>query len=310
LQPQSSLFQHVPVKRFTEGTETRYKISTHESADPDGIETRFICRFKPSGQETLSEFNFNYHYAAYRKGYSTMFTEEGRDVHMVWTSQLLFKCPVPPDLIDLIKSGKSVVNDRASLFVDVIPIRTPPRYGDSASFFPPHYSGYKKHENTFFSQTMYGTDHILPKVEDSGRWENIPICQPSWMTYHNNEVAVVESSQPVKSEKTVSVLASNMEKTKKPHRLIACTWASSVFHTRGDRSKEHGGDRRLQEWLEYNLMTGFDHVYVYDNSRAVSSDGPTLEHVTNLFPPSKVTRIDWPSKICNNNKGNVDNKGT
>eukprot|EP00978_Attheya_sp_CCMP212_P039297 scaffold203157_cov38-Attheya_sp.AAC.1 len=274
-----------------------------------------------------------------------MFTEEGRDVHMVWTSQLLFKCPVPPDLIDLVKSGKSVVNDRASLFVDVIPIRTPPRYGDIANFFPPYYSGYKKQKNSFFSQEMYGTDHILPKVEDSGRWENIPICQPSWMTYHNNEVAVVENAEPVKSEKTSSVLASSTEKTKKPHgliastlassffrsrsdqseehvlasitdktkkphRLIACTWASSVFHTRGGRSEEHGGDRRLQEWLEYNLMTGFDHVYVYDNTRAVSSDGPTLEHVTNLFPPSKVTRIDWPSKICNNNKGNVDNKGT
>ena len=63
-QPNIALFQHVPVKRVKMGDETRYQLTTHEDADPDGIATRFICRFKPGMEETLSVFNFDYDYLA------------------------------------------------------------------------------------------------------------------------------------------------------------------------------------------------------------------------------------------------------
>ena len=81
MQPNITLFQHVPVicivsdgdgKSKDEDhshskTETRYRISSHEEADPDGIKTIFFCRFKPSMEETLSVHNLNYDYQTIRK---------------------------------------------------------------------------------------------------------------------------------------------------------------------------------------------------------------------------------------------------
>jgi hypothetical protein len=63
MRPQSALFQHVPVKRILVSQqqqqqqqqddrrsevddEPRYRLASHEDADLDGMETRFICRFK------------------------------------------------------------------------------------------------------------------------------------------------------------------------------------------------------------------------------------------------------------------------
>ena len=53
--------------------------------------------------------------------------------------------------------------------------------------------------------------------------------------------------------------------------------------------------RRLIEWIEFHLLVGFDHIYVYDNTGA-HTDKTTLEPT--LFPrfsESEVTRIDWVS---------------
>lgn len=92
MQPQVSLFQHIPVKRInpnndaSSSTTTRYRLASHEEADPDALHTRFICRFKPSNIETLSTFRFDYNYAAFRKRYQRPFTEEGFDNHVIWTS--------------------------------------------------------------------------------------------------------------------------------------------------------------------------------------------------------------------------------
>ena len=81
MQPNITLFQHVPVTCIVSDgdgksededhshskIETRYRISSHEEADPDGIETRFFCRFKPSTEETLSVHNLNSDYQTVRK---------------------------------------------------------------------------------------------------------------------------------------------------------------------------------------------------------------------------------------------------
>ena len=97
--PQSSLFQHVPVKRIVspkngldkidEGLDVfdmslmnvEYKLVSHDEADVDGMETRFICRFhtniegeEPKVYETLSVFPFDIDYVTYRKGYPATFT--------------------------------------------------------------------------------------------------------------------------------------------------------------------------------------------------------------------------------------------
>lgn len=300
MQPQVALFQHVAVQRVddkNDGT-PRYRLSSHEEADADGMVTRFICRFKPSMQETLSTFNVDYEYASFRKGQKKMFSVEGYDIKDIHTSQLIFKCPVPPNLQEAIRTGESVVEDQASLFVDVIPIRTPPRYGKPGRFFPPRFQEFREVEDVFDASVEWGSDHVLPRIEDSGRWENIPICKPTLMTY-----------SPYKEDHDSSAVAlvDDKKETEKKHRLVACVWASAGYATRGERFAINDGQRRLQEWINFNLLVGVDHFYVYDNSGAHSND-TSLKPVTDLFP-EQVTRIVWPSKVCNNNPNNVDSPG-
>ena len=309
LQPNVALFQHVPVKRMDgkdEG-ETRYRLSTHEEADDDGMETRFICRFS-NGEETLSVYNFNYDWHSKRKGYKYTFTEEGFDNHMIWSSQLHFKCPVPANLVETVKSGSSVIDDYATLFVDVVPIRTPPRYGYPNRFLPPKYGK----PYTFIAEEEFGDSHVLPRVEDSGRWENIPICKPSLQTYVDAAPDTSTSAWPqhtlVQNTNNDVAIADDSPALEKRFDLVSCVWTSASFHTRGGRRHITDNSRRLREWLEFHLMTGFDHIFVYDNSFAQDGDIDSLEPITDLFP-GQVTRIHWPSKVCNNNPGSGDNKG-
>lgn len=305
--PQVALFQHVPVKRLTSSSssstrrrhnnETRYRLAAHEEADPDGMATRFICRFKPLMKETLSVFNVDYDYAAYRKEYRKTFSEEGRDNKSVHTSQLIFQCPVPDELVEKIRTGSSVQDDWATIFVDIIPIRTPPRYGIPDQFFPPWYKSFEtlKPEWKFDPRKEWGDDHILPAIEDSGRWENIPICKPSLLTYE----------PPPQQQRVIEEVAD--ENVQKKHHLVACVWASAGYTTRGHRFAINDGQRRLLEWIQFHQLVGFDHFYVYDNSGAFSKD-VSLQPITDLFP-NLVTRISWPAKVCNNNPNNVDSPG-
>ena len=184
--PAVALFQHVPVTRIKNDgdgdgngdgngdSNVRYRISSHEEADEDAVETRFICRFKPSMEETLSVHNLNYDYHTMRKGYKATFTKEGMDTHMIWSSQLLFKCPVPKSLQEKVRLGKTVTDDFATDFVDLIPIRTPPRYGRPTTYLPPRLFD---ENNTWDPKIEWGDNQIVPKIEESGRWENIPICK-------------------------------------------------------------------------------------------------------------------------------------
>lgn len=45
------------------------------------------------------------------------------------------------------------------------------------------------------------------------------------------------------------------------------------------------------------------HLPQYDNSGAFTNED-SLADVIDLFPREKVTRIDWPCKICSNRDGN------
>lgn len=275
--PHLALFQHVPVKRIDGG---RYRLSSHDEADADGMETRFICRFKPSMDETLSVHNFNYDYVSYRKSHKQTFTELGKwDVKSLHTSQLLFRCPVPDHLQQQVRDGTSVIDDFATLFVDLIPIRTPPRFEPPDSFLPPRYEKFTNKTAEFKPEEHWGSAHVLPEIDDSGRWENVPICKPSLMTYEP------EADLKTKVEQ------------KKPYKLVSCLWASAGYATRGDRFSISDGQRRLREWLHYVFLVGFDHVYVYDNSGA-QSNMTSLKPIIDEFP-GKVSRIVWPSKVCN-----------
>jgi hypothetical protein len=287
MQPQASLFQHVAVKRVDGDKETRYRLSSHEEADEDGMVTRFICRFKPSGKETLSVYNTNYEFASYRKRHRRMFSPEGRDNKFIHTTQLIFQCPVPEDLVETIRSGSSVVDDYATLFVDIVPIRTPPRYGPPNQFFPPYYKEFQLEESAadvFDADIEWGKDHILPRIDDSGRWENIPICKPSLQTYGKEKELIDEPG-------------ADPSIPQKKHKLISCLWSSTGYATRGNRFAINDGQRRLLEWISYNKLIGVEHFYLYDNSAAFGTE-TSLKPIADLFP-EEVTYITWPSKVCN-----------
>jgi hypothetical protein len=300
--PQAALFQHVHVKRVeidngvADNNSTRYKISeTHEDADPDGVTTRFICRFKPSMEETLSEFNFDYDWTAYRKRYKATFSKDDGNIYSIHTSQLIFRCPVPKHLQETVRQGTSVKDDWASLFMDLIPIRTPPRFGVPHQYFAPWYREFESTDpaEKFYPNVTWGSNHVLPKIEDSGRWENIPICKPSLLQYERQDV----KDLPTKVD----------DPPQKKHKLVSCIWASAGYTTRGERFAVNDGQRRLLEWITYNKLIGFDHIYVYDNSGAFSNSS-SLKPIADLFP-GEVTYIYWPSQVCNNHPNNVDSPG-
>ena len=327
MQPQIALFQHVAIKRLNnnnnnnehhehEEQEQRYRLSSMDDADEDGMTTRFICQFEPSGQETLSIFNVHYDYASLRKRNKRMFTLDGhKDGKFMHTAQLLFMCPVPENLIEVVRLGTSVVDDYATLFVNIIPIRTPPRYHRPDVFLAPKYKEflYTKPEpgdqfGIFNTTVEWGNNHILPKIKDSGRWENIPICKPSLMTYGPPGKPLLDANSESHG------IMSDHSHVPKQHKLVSCLWSSTGYTTRGNRFAVNDGQRRLLEWITYNKQIGFDHFYLYDNSGAFVDDPSnmddtfSLKSIADLFP-NDVTYINWPAKVCNNNPNNVDSVG-
>ena len=349
-QGQAALFQHVPIRRVVvvnNGTtssaaaissdhdntdprdggngnrEIRYQLTTHEQADPDAIETRFICRFS-NGDEIPSVFHFDYDWTSYRKRYPQTFKEDDGGIKSIHTSQLLFSCPIPRAWHDTVRTGQHVQDDWTKLFVDLIPIRTPPRYGKPTQFLQPRYAADDKYnptakEEKFNPRAAWGEAHILPRIIDSGRWANIPICLPSLLQYEYkdkpdepNIISGINNTDRNEPSHTVAVDASDVHHQHPPphkkHRIVSCLWASAGYRTRGERFAINDGQRRLLEWITYHQdVLGFDHVYLYDNSGAFTNE-TSLKPVADMFPDT-VTYIGWPSQICNNRPNNVDSPG-
>ncbi len=324
---QVALFQPVAVKRINvENKKIQYRLSTHEEADPDGLETRFICRFKTidhlrqkvvySG-ETLSTYPFNYEFVNWRKMKKTM-VEDSKDQTAFWLSPLMFHCPIPSEH----QQEDLKLTNSPQLLLDIIPIRTPVRRNDRDGFF--FHEGHGG-PTSFDAMEWFGNSHVLPKLDDSGRWENLPVCSlkpPETREPQNSESRTMQ----IGPEENAYAISSN-----KPHRLVACTWTSALHQRRGNERRISDGKSRLREWIAFHLEAGFDHMYIFDNTganatifRLKNEVDPDLEErsdqekfqirdnlssVTNLFPSSKVTRIDWPATICNNNRPAHDDPG-
>jgi hypothetical protein len=321
LEPQVALLQSVPIQRlsteqahklapslwYSHSNATRYRLSSYEEADPDSKYTRFICRFhtidpqSDSGHqrlelgETLSQYPFSYELAAYRKHNNNregLLSKHGKDNTKFWTATLLFECPLPADLPprDIPWTVQDSHGEALPLIhVDLIPIRTLPRTpmhqeDDSGGFYlsseqigPDGPAGL-----SFRPEEAWGDRHVLPLPEASGRWENIPVCP-------------LVDAEPVSRTHTTESVA----ETTKPYLLAACLWASASFRTRGkDNAKISIDDtkERLREWIEFHLLVGFDHIYVYDNSGAFGN-ATNLKDIVNLFPSTQVSWIDWPSQV-------------
>jgi hypothetical protein len=158
----------------------------------------------------------------------------------------------------------------------------------------------------------WGSHNVLPAVEASGRWANIPVCFPPTTNVMDSEAksdTVAEYSNN-NSDTNVEFVSEVKEKSKKkPHFLSACLWASAEFKPRGLKDFSNTDTvERLREWIEFHLMVGFDHIYIYDNSGAHTNQ-TSLEPVLQGYPSHQVTRIDWPSNVCNNNGPMHDSAG-
>ena len=162
-------------------------------------------------------------------------------------------------------------------------------------------------DETFDPIAAWGISHILPRIEDSGRWANIPICLPSLLQYQTG--STVEDSVSLKDDATTApdpleVHVQSPTPVRK-HRMVSCLWASAGYRTRGERFAINDGQRRLIEWILYHQdVLGFEHVYLYDNSGAFTNE-TSLKPVADMFPDT-VTYIGWPSQICNNRPNNRD----
>jgi hypothetical protein len=266
-EPQIALLQPIPVTQI----DGHYRITSPEKAM--WKETRFLCRFHTATQEftTLSEFPFNYEYVTWRKNEKTMFEMVGKDVKQFWLSQLLFSCPIPNELQILVKTGEHVTNDQSNLWMDLVPIRTPARYGEP--LFTSDHVGKDliKNMKIFNTTREWAEGHVLPSVQDSGRWANIPVCLPP--------------STP-------------------KHRLVACTWTAASYTRRGDAVTMSDTSQRLREWILFHQMVGFEKIYVYDNTAGKESP---LREICNEFNICIYQK--WPATVCNNNRPNHANPG-
>ena len=323
LEPQVALMQAVSVERIDERKARaiapelwhpeessdddddmpRYRLAPFNESSVDGQSTRFICRFHTTGfsdgglphtvmlGETLSTFPIDYEFVSYRKLSPSMLTPKGKDNGYFWLSNVQFECPVPAkhDLPRLISSEETVLSDGTpTVYVDLIPIRTPPRYKAYDAYFAAGVIGPQAGGN-FDPKERWGDRNVMPRVEASGRWENIPVCFP-----HAPGLTADTSSQ---DRERIRSAVSTITPAKKPHVLSACLWASASFRTRGIRQAAQSDTLlRLKEWIEFHLMVGFDHIYVYDNSGAGTNE-TSLAPLLKAYPPDKVTRIDWPSIV-------------
>lgn len=326
----------LPREKQNQQSSNRYRLASLDDADEDGRETRFICQFhtltpttastgkvnhvvvddgssswtKKVLGETLSVFPYNYEHANFRKSSKPhpLLTrpKDNDDVHgahneQIWNSLLLFSCPVPPELQSQLREQFEAVSDTPSIYLDLVPIRTPPRE-DKEGYCPQLQSISK-----FRPDQAWGNGHVLPPVEKSGRWANIPLCgvPPMVDTDKTNKVVVKAEVEPDRK----NTAATNLGSTKS-HYLVGCLWASATFKTRGAGAEwDMSTSLRLLEWLTYHLFIAkFDHVYIYDNTAAHTNE-TSLEAVTSLFPANRVTRIPWKFRVCNNNRPAHPNAG-
>ena len=311
---QVALFQPVAVKRLNGDASdhyAQYRLSTHEEADSDGIETRFICRFKllDTTQQTLSyqgeslsTYPFNYEFVNWRKKKHTM-VEDTKDQTFFWLSPLMFHCPVPKNLLQYTtlqnrdpssysrysgeEDSASTTTSATLLLLDIIPIRTPVRRNDRDGFF--FHSGHGG-PMSFNASEWWGDRHVLPNAEDSGRWENLPACElnppkPPSETIRTNSNENKNSDAKVNanfnsnndenahanSDKNNNNDSNAVIFTNKPYRLVACTWTSALHQRRGNERRIIDGKSRLREWIAFHLEAGFDHLYVFDNTGANST---------------------------------------
>lgn len=155
---QAALFQPVSVKRTEMEGETKYQMVSTSDNDGDVVQTRFLCRFEPTGQETLSTFS-------------------QQDDTNSSDANLFFQCPVPSELIpslqQKIQDGQS---EQPDFTLTLVPFRTPPTVQSPEDAMPPCYLKPENEDSNMLRRQLKSEPDFLPKIADAVRWENVPIC--------------------------------------------------------------------------------------------------------------------------------------
>ncbi|CAJ1966852.1 unnamed protein product [Cylindrotheca closterium] len=159
---QAALFQPISVKRIERDGETKYQVISDKNDTSDAVQTRFLCRFEPSGDETLSNFS----------------QQDDTKETSASDANLFFHCPVPSDLIQNIKQQMEDHSEQLDITLTLVPFRTPPSAQSPEDAMPPCYL---KPENmsSHLRRQSKGEAEYLPKIANAARWENIPICLSS-----------------------------------------------------------------------------------------------------------------------------------
>jgi hypothetical protein len=333
-EPQIALFQPIPIKVMDFSSKNRYntiesvtkpqtaalnnsKVLYRISSPEDATyrETRFLCRFHTynynniTGTTSLSEITtfstyfFNYEYVMWRKSHLPMYKISDGDGKFE-LSQLLFACPIPASfrekLLDTFEISSS-----PQIFLDVIPIRTPPRHSKfplaTVDMIGPYLYESIQNESASAHEGWYNVTQQHNSI-DSGRWSNLPLCGARRGAVFNGTGATFGTTGARASSSDI-----------KSHHLVACTWTSAAYKRRGDAIIIDDAPSRLKEWIIFHRIAGIDHIYVYDNTQ-VSKDEHnattfrTLQSICAQFADF-VTHIPWPATVCNNNRPNHKNPG-
>jgi hypothetical protein len=87
----------------------------------------------------------------------------------------------------------------------------------------------------------------------------------------------------------------------KKHYLSGCIWTTGDTYLRVDDvtlKKSNISDiiPRINEWIAFHRMVGFEHFYFYDNSE--QAHGSLWETLLPYINQGIVTYIHWPAKVC------------
>ena len=175
------------VRRIKIQNETRYQLLLPSPDIPAAATTSststssFICRFEPNGLETLS-VTIN---PQNNNDVSTTKQQPSGNKNDELSSSssfklLSFECPVPLQLVKAIRDGGNV----PTVFLTIVPI--PLKYNPSLNHWNDdkgrHNQGLNNNYNYSVVELVKEQDDdggdvmILPKIEDSTRWANIPLC--------------------------------------------------------------------------------------------------------------------------------------
>lgn len=157
---QAALFQPVSVKRTEIDGETKYQVISNQDENQNVVSTRFLCRFEPTGQETLSSFS------------------QQNDTNEISESDanLFFQCPVPNDLIPSLKQKIKDHSEQPDFTLTLVPFRTPPYAQSQEDAMPPCYLKPENEDSSKLRRQLKSEADFLPKISDAARWENVPIC--------------------------------------------------------------------------------------------------------------------------------------